>query len=284
MESARGNILVFDVETTGTDKQRDQIIELCVKLGVDGAAPTRTWRILPDVPISPGAEAVHGISMADLEGFPRFGGCAAEIRELFEEAEVLIGYNLSFDIDMLQEEFSRLGQPPLDLAGKKIVDAFRLWQQCEPRSLQDAHRRFVGEDFEAAHSAEADVEATGRVLRGMLAHFDLDRDWGTLASVCEPERALWIGPSRHVQWGDGESPVLGFGKHRGRPLLELARGRESNYLCWIIDKDFPSHVREICRRALELPREEFLRWVVRTFGQPPLDPPAIPTADQPSAP
>ena len=156
-------ILVFDVETTGTDKKIDQIIELCIQFGVESAAPSTTWRIRPQVEISPGAQKVHGISAADLEDCPSFADVADEVREIFEEARVLVGYNLSFDIDMLQAEFARLEQPLVDMTGKHIVDPFRLWQQCEPRSLQDAHKRFVGAEFGSAHSASADVAATGRV-------------------------------------------------------------------------------------------------------------------------
>lgn len=270
--SAQGShlIVVFDVETTGTDKSRDQVIELCVQFGVDAAASSRTWRIEPSVPISPGAQAVHGISAEDLRGCPRFAEVADEIRLIFEEARVLVGYNISFDIDMLSAELARLGQPPLDLAGKHIVDAFRLWQKCEPRSLQDAHRRFVGEDFPAAHSATADVAATGRVLRSMVSAFGLDPSWRTVAEVCEPDRHRWVGPSRHIQW-DGGRVVLGFGRHRGAPLAELAGGdaETRGYLSWIVGVDFPPHVAEICTYALQGHDEaELTAWVRSRWGEP----------------
>lgn len=261
-----GELIVFDVETTGTDRRRDQIIELCVQLGLDDDAPRRVWRVRPMVPISPEAQAVHGISMEDLAACPRFAAVADEVREVLAAARILVGYNLAFDIDMLQAEFARLGQS-LDLRGKDIVDAFRLWQQCEPRSLQHAHERFVGDSFTAAHSAAADVAATGRVLQGMLESFGLaGRAWGDIASVCEPERASWLGPSHHLRWSPEGQAVLGFGKHAGQPLEALARSEHSGYLRWIMDKDFPPHVRQICAKALELPAEQFARWVQAAHG------------------
>jgi DNA polymerase-3 subunit epsilon len=272
-------VLIFDVETTGTDKRRDQVIELCVQFGVREGARARTWRFLPQVPISPGAQAVHGISMDDLASCPRFAACADEIAAMFAEAKVLIGYNLSFDIDMVQAEFERLRRAPLDLSGKTIVDPFRLWQQCEPRSLQHAHQRFVGEKFAAAHSAEADVAATGRVLRGMLETFGLvDRDWNGLADVCDPMRATWIGASRHIQWHVDEPgadaaqvvatgvAVFRFGKHMGREVFALAR-EDAGYLRWLLDKDFPAHVQEICRAALDhRDAAGFHAWLRQRFG------------------
>ena len=258
-------VVVFDVETTGTDRRRDQVIELCVQFGLSEGAPSRTWRIKPDVTISPGAQAVHGISMADLADCPRFAEVVDEIAAVFASAEVVVGYNLVFDIDMVSAEFERLGRPLPDWSSKTIVDPFRLWQQCEPRSLSHAHLRFVGSGFEAAHSATADVAATGRVLAGMLRSFGLDdHDWRGVAGVCDPQRPSWVGPSRHLQW-QGERVVLAFGKHSGTPLSQIDPG----YLRWMAEKDFPAHVGIICKKASELNEPEFLAWVRGAYGVPP---------------
>lgn len=269
-------IVVFDVETTGTDKQRDQIIELCVQFGLDDHAESRTWRMRPSVIMNPGAQAVHGISMDDLANCPPFSDLADELRALFVEAEILVGYNLRFDIDMLQAEYLRLGHPPLDLSSKLVVDPFRLWQQCEPRSLMDAHKRFAGGEFEAAHSAAADVAATGRVLRGMVKSFGLVEDWEQVADVCEPARASWIEGSNHLRW-DEDQLVIGFGKHAGTMLTALASGPEADYLRWIIGKDFPVHVLETCKQALDLDAADFEAWAVERFQKPAAMVDALPT-------
>jgi len=260
-------IIVFDCETTGIDFAKDQVIELCIQHGLDGSGTSRTWRIRPTVPIAPAAQAVHGISIEELAGCPTFGEYADEIVQVFATADVIVGYNISFDIDMIQAEYARIGRPPLDLSTKQIVDAFRLWQQCEPRSLMHAHKRFVGDAFAAAHSATADVAATGRVLRGMMEHFQLaDRDWSQIASVCDPGRASWVGPSRHLRW-DHEVIVIGFGKYSGVPLHELAAGPDRSFLRWVIEKDFPPHVGEICKHALERSPDEFVKWARERYAK-----------------
>ncbi len=196
-------IVIFDCETTGIDYANDQVIELCIQRGLDGdpdrngnANASRTWRIRPAAPMAPAAQAIHGISAADLEHCPSFSEVAVEISAWFSAADIIVGYNVAFDIQMLQAEYARLSNDhpagrALDLAGKQIVDALRLWQKCEPRSLQHAHQRFVGDEFAAAHSARADVAATGRVLAGMLKHFKLDEprvDWNQIATVSDPSR------------------------------------------------------------------------------------------------
>ena len=282
-------VLVFDVETTGTDKRIDQVIELCVQHGLGPAPRTRTWRFLPSVPIHPGAQAVHGISLEDLADCPPFAACADEITQVFASAKVVIGYNLAFDIDMIQAEYDRLSRPAIDFGEKRIVDAFRLWQQFEPRSLQHAHKRFVGDSFAAAHSASADVAATARVLQGMLKNFGLaGQDWDSVAKVCDPEgrimsglsRSAWVGPSKHLQWNDAGQIVMTFGKHASVPLHVVAR-TDDGYLRWVIEKDFPPHVGEICKKALELRRSrdasnELIGWARQRYGQAaPTDAPAF---------
>lgn len=259
------NILIFDVETTGTDKQRDQVIELCAQFGLGDEAKSTTWRIRPDVAIHPGAQKVHGISMEDLREAPTFAEVADELRGLFANVQMLVGYNIRFDIDMVQAEFQRLRQEPLDLSNTYIVDPFRLWQRCEPRSLMDAHKRFVGGEFEAAHSASADVSATGRVLLGMVEAFDLGSDWEAVADICEPARKLWIGGTHHVQWSEEGIATVGFGKHFGISLSELAHGPNRSYLEWLVGSDFPSHVRAICSKALQLTPEELTSWLAETY-------------------
>lgn len=273
-------ILVFDCETTGTDRVQDQVIELCVQRGLAPDSPSQTWRIKPAVPIHPGAQAVHGITLADLEGCPSFAALAEEIAQVFAEVDVIVGYNIAFDIDMLQAEYVRAGKPLIDLQGKKVIDAFRLWQQCEPRSLQHAHRRFVGSDFDSAHRASADVAATGRVLAGMLRAFNLPPDWESIACKCDPQyasRASWLGPSRHLRW-EGDIVVLGFGKHNNAPVHQLAAGPDRSFLRWVVERDFPVHVGEVCRAALDLSSDDFLAWARQRY--PALPPPTLPAPTQ----
>ena len=92
-------LLIFDTETTRTDKDRDQIIELSIQQGLADNSPQKTWRIKPNVPISSGAQRVHGITMEDLADCPLFRALAGEIRPFFENADVLVGYDVSIDLE-----------------------------------------------------------------------------------------------------------------------------------------------------------------------------------------
>jgi DNA polymerase III subunit epsilon len=261
-------VLVFDVETTGLNKETDQIIELGIQFGLHPGAERQAWRFCPTVPIHPDAQAAHGLSAEDLAGEPPFSARAPHLHRLFSGAEALVGYNIGFDIEMLLAEFRRARLPPVDLGQKVVVDALRLWQVMEPRQLQSAYRRFVGGTFAGAHSAAADVAATAEVLLGMMRGFSLEgKSLAELAAICEPDRASWLGPSSHFQWRGGVA-VVAFGKHGGKALHEMAAGPDRGYFEWMMGRDFPAHVKEICQALLQLDGQAFLATVARSYPPP----------------
>lgn len=259
-------IVVLDVETTGTERATDQIIELCLRFGLGPDAEARTWRIRPEVAIHPEAAGVHGITMEMLADCPLFAKAVSEFLPLIAAADVLVGYNVSFDLDMLQAELSRAGIPPLNLTGKQIVDVLRLWHHVEPRTLVAAHAKFCGETLVDAHQAAVDVAATARVLSSMLAAFGLsDKPWPEIATISDPfaKRSAWLGPSPHIQWDESGAVVFGFGKYKGQQV----GAADGGFLKWVLAKDFPPHVKKICGVALER-RRKFGEWIETYYPRP----------------
>ncbi len=272
------HLIVIDVETTGLRLDHDQIIECAVQVGLDGHDSPFTQRFKPTVSISPEAHAKHGISLNDLQGCPVFADHAKCIRDIIEAAQIIVGYNMSIDLKILQAEFERAGQDSIDLSKKHIVDLYKLWQRSEPRTLQDAYRRFVGGKYENEHNADADVRATSQVLPGMLESFKLTRkSCEALVHICDPERRKWIGSSMHFQW-EGDIPTFGFGMHAGAPLAEIASGPNASYLSWMIEKNFPDDVKVVCNAAMQNNATNLRDWIVNRFGPPPdgsTDQPAV---------
>ena len=262
-------MIAFDVETTGKNPDTDQIVEISMCLYETGRERTYHRLVKPDIPITRGAEAVHGISMDDVADAPSFADIADDVERFLDHADVLVGYNVRFDIRVVESEFARIGRE-IDLSSRLVVDPYRIWQSLEPRTLSDAYRRFVGGELENAHSAEHDVQAAVNVLRGIRRTFNLEEaTWEELARMSNPGRDSWIGSSNHFVWSH-EQVVVNFGKYNGRPLLEVA-GRDRGYLEWIMRSDFPPHVQNLCKGALSgLDESEFNDRIVRVFGAPPV--------------
>lgn len=99
-------LVIFDLETTGTDPKSDRIIEIStLKIEPDGSRDHRTRRINLGVPIPAAASAVHGIYDQDVADCPSFGKYAKGIADFIGEAD-LCGFNmLRFDLKMLASEF-----------------------------------------------------------------------------------------------------------------------------------------------------------------------------------
>lgn len=228
-------IIFFDLETTGTDPERDRIIELAaVKIRPDGSREEKCRRFNPLIPIPKEATAVHGITDEDVRNEPSFDKVAKGpkgIAAYFAGCD-LGGYNIiNFDIPMLQAELERCGES-LNLSRIAVIDSFRIFVNREPRNLSGAVRFYLGRTHAEAHAALADVLATAEVLEAQLNRYpDLPREAAALdRAVRDPEEVDLRGK---LKWVDGEITVH-FGRHKGRTLRRLARD-EPDYIRWMID-------------------------------------------------
>ena len=134
--------------------------------------------------------------------------------------------------------------------------------------MGNAYSRFVGGEFENAHSAGGDVEATVAVYHAMLEAFSIkDASLDAVARMCNRDTTNWIGPSHHLQWNDGQA-VIEFGKYKGRTVLSVV-DLDSAYLKWVLGKEFPKHVHNIIKGALsKLAPDEFHAKIARHFPPP----------------
>lgn len=257
-------ILYLDVESTGVNPDVDQVIELACMMTSDEQPrvrdDVRAWRFKPSVPIHPKAQETHGISIELLADCPTFADRAVEIETVIRAAEVVVGYNVDFDLRMLRKEFERINRAWPALPTTIYLDAFALWKACESRSLAAAHERFVGRPLLSAHNAMADVRATHDVLSGMRQAFGLEAmTWAELATKADPARANRCGPSAHLRWLD-DKLILTFGKHQGKTLVELRR-TDAGYLKWVAESgNFPAHVAEACKRTLVYSADQLHAW------------------------
>lgn len=169
--------LVFDTETTdliansarSLDKQ-PYIFEICgvVWDDADDSETLHHWQLDPGAPISKSASKKTGVHDAMVKGRPLFRSVAPAIREMIEKSDCVVAHNLSFDRMMVKLEFSRLAEMitfpargVCTLESTEHLQGYRL-------SLSNLHRLLFNEDFEKAHSADADVRATLRCYRELL--------------------------------------------------------------------------------------------------------------------
>src|SRR5690606_28260664 len=125
--------------------REDRVIELgCVEL-VNRFPTGRTMHYFINPQgrsVHPDAQAVHGISDADLVGKPVFAASLDEFLEFIDGAK-LVAHNANFDIGFINAEFQRLSQPFVDPS--RVVDTLAIARRKHPmgpNSLDALCRRY----------------------------------------------------------------------------------------------------------------------------------------------
>ena len=239
-------LLFFDIESTGLNVASDRIVEISI-VKVSPGAPgepnkveVKTRRINPTIPITPGAQAVHGISDEDVKDCPTFKQVAKSLAQLMEGCDIA-GYNsLRFDIPMLAEEFLRAGIE-FDFRKRKLVDVQNIFHKKEQRTLKAAYKFYCGLNLDNAHSAEADTMATYKVLEAQLDRYGKDEEEPLQNDVAYLSKyscqSRFVDYAGRIVLDDSDEPVFNFGKHKGRKVTEVLRN-EPSYYSWMMDGDF----------------------------------------------
>ncbi|MCF0206202.1 MAG: 3'-5' exonuclease, partial [Bacteroidales bacterium] len=167
----RKPIIFFDLEATGLNISSDRIIELSIiKVMPNGNEIRKTYRINPEMPISPEASAINHITDADVADKPTFKQLAKELVELFKDADIA-GYNSNkYDVPLLAEEFIR-AEVDFDLKKRNFIDVMTIFMKKEPRNLAAAYKFYCNSEIQNAHSANADTEATYEIFKAQLEKY-----------------------------------------------------------------------------------------------------------------
>lgn len=169
--------IVLDTETTGLESaQGHRIIEIgCVELVSRRATGRNFHRYLnPEREIDEGARAIHGMSLADLAGKPRFAEIAIEFTQFIVGAELII-HNAGFDVGFLDAEFARLeSEQPVRVGTLcQVLDTLGLARQmhpgqrnnldalCKRYGVDNSHRELHGALLDARILADVYLAMTG---------------------------------------------------------------------------------------------------------------------------
>ena len=278
-------LLFFDIESTGLNIPEDSIVELSfVKVFPGGEERIRTWRIKPwdyvrrcQRPMNPEASKVNGITDDMLKDSPTFFEVADEVAQWLQDSD-LAGFNSAkFDLPMLAEEFERVKLAGkdlhVDLHAPLMVDVQNIYHTMEPRNLRAAYRFYCGgDDFENAHSAEADTLATYEVLKAQLDRYKepdkyreqvLKNDVKSLAAFVGRK---YVDFSGHLILDDKGEILINFGKHKGKTARQVFDS-DPSYFAWIQQGSFTLDTKAQFARLEEQFKRERLaaKWNGRLF-------------------
>jgi DNA polymerase-3 subunit epsilon len=256
----------FDLETTGIMIQKDRIVEISIaKANIDGSVEVKTRRVNPGIPIPLEASLVHGIYDEDIKDEPQFKQVAKSLAQFLEGCD-LAGFNSNrFDVPMLVEEFLR-NDVDFDLKNRKLIDAQRIYHMMEPRNLTAAYKFYCDKILVGAHGAEADVLATLEVLNAQVKKYEktplLDDKGQEFFPIQNDMNALHeltnsnsVDFANRMTYNKDRVIVFNFGKHMGRPVMEVIKS-DPSYYDWIMKGEFPLDTK---RKLTEIKLQGFQR-------------------------
>ncbi len=260
-------LVVVDAETTGTDTEKDRIVQLGA-LSIEPDGTTREWRTLvnPGRPIPAEATAVHDIMDVNMllcnecgkareehplercltfRPVPPFYKLAPKLAVAMVNCD-FAGKNVRFDLRILSTEF-KLAKVQWSYADAAIIDAERIEQLGEPRTLSDLYRRRVGKEPVSAHDALADVKMSAELLIAQLALWPALAEGG-VSALHERQWPGWIDSEGKFRMVNGVPCLGGWGKFAYKTMAEVTR-LDKSYWDWILKAAFPEDVKVIAARA-----------------------------------
>ena len=188
--------IIIDTETTGLNAGIDEIIELAAIDADTGEVLINKRYATRVVRRWDAAELINGISPEDVAGLPPFGDDPADI-EIINGADLIIGWNVDYDIrmieatgitveperfDLMSADANLLGEITPDRRGgkwRKLIDAAEWWGF----DVRDAEARYGVNQY---HGALFDCAATRAIYRKYMITMsaEYNRDIKSKIVVC----------------------------------------------------------------------------------------------------
>jgi DNA polymerase-3 subunit epsilon len=238
---------IFDLETTSLKVQEARIWEVAFKRyeHTFPSTPTKEWelQINPRVQVPDDICQTCHITNEELASKPTFDQVAPHLAKGFVNCD-FGGKNTRYDLQVMFFEMQREGID-WSYAGARIIDADRLEQIGEPRTLSHLYKKHTGRTLEGAHRAIVDVGATEEVIAAQLRTYQhIPRD---IDHLHEEQWPGWIDSEGKFRFNKQGVPICMFGKYSGQALQNIP----PDYWNWIVKSDFSAEIKQLAAKALK---------------------------------
>jgi len=246
------DIVIIDLETTGTDIASDRIVQIaCMKTSGDFKRidEIKKYLINPGIPIPKSASDVHGITDEMVVDQLMFKDRSKGMFEYLRGCDIL-GFNSNrFDIPLLAEEFLRVDVfykfPEI---GTNLIDGMHIYHQMEKRDLTSAYKFYCKKELKGAHDAGNDILATFEIFKAQLKKYkELKKlDSKGLHDFCGGNIRVDLAGTMIIN--DEGIVVYAIGKDKGKSVVE-----NPGFAHWMYKTtSFCSDTKSIIKRLLNL--------------------------------
>jgi DNA polymerase III epsilon subunit family exonuclease len=159
---AKRELVVIDVETTGTDPKMSDLVEVAA-VKIKGTKVVDRWSTF----VNPGRPIVgnqmHGITDKDVKGAPSPKEAAEKLLAFIGPDALVVGHNVGFDIGFIEEAMGDGFRVRPGSYIDTLVIAREGYPGSESYKLPDL-ARFFGVELTQSHRALPDAEATANLL------------------------------------------------------------------------------------------------------------------------
>lgn len=175
---------LYDFKAPATADHQPRIVQIAAAImSREGKIISRFSTLIKPCRIFPWkleakAAEIHGITLDMCEefGIP-LSNAIAIVKNMMDVTEVAVAHNWDYDSALIRRELAVLGKEDFISRKRSFCTMKSLASVLKipgPRGfkwprLQEAHKHFIGHEFDAAHDALADIEATLRVLSQGIA-------------------------------------------------------------------------------------------------------------------
>ncbi len=153
-------VVYIDTETTGLNPKHlfHEIIEIALIVEIHGKRKFSFHSKIQPMHISRASEKaleINGYNESDWITAPTFEKVASKVQDIFQDADIVIGHNVKFDVEFVNEHLISLGMRPI--RARQIDTITVAYEHLIPIGLKslrmDEIRRFLKWNMEDSHTA-----------------------------------------------------------------------------------------------------------------------------------
>ena len=165
------SFIAFDLETTGLDPDKDEIINIALVRFENGCiAESLDFIVKPQKELSPFVNYLTGISQSELDDAKPFKEIASQILDFIKELP-LVAHNVAFDSKIFMLALNRNGFKNCEFVfwdSLAIAQAAWVFESHKLANLA----KMLNIEFSVSHRALPDAEVCGKVFLAGLAELE----------------------------------------------------------------------------------------------------------------
>lgn len=164
------DFIALDIETTGLDNEKDEIIEIAALRFSKGQVADKFQSFVkPSRQVPKFIQHLTRISADDLREAPSLDTVLKQLGDFVQE-KTIVGHNIGFDLGFINRQLINKNLSPLQNTTWDTLELSRIYLPYTLDHSLNSVCNFMDIELTDAHRADADATATGELMLALAAH------------------------------------------------------------------------------------------------------------------